>query len=730
MDDDRFILKLNGVRLLDGHYPVLMARTRKNIKYGFGLIARDSYSSNPKAPYIYNDWYDNIEIYDLGTEVRERRWPKRLHVAPWGDDANTGADPAHPWRTLKKAFAELRQGDRLTLQGGNYDESVEWIDPAASDLPKRNATLAEFPTIIQATPHEQVTINGAWRFANAGWLRVQDLTFAGKRTRLSIAASAPPKVTTEMETEQPPKVSLRRLVFRDQSPGLALDVEDACRVVCGRSLFLAGTAGLEVTGKGDVTLARCVLTGGAALGSTRARVRFAHCTVIGATAPADDSSKINCLSFGTMADASKSLRDPVAGNFEPKPGVAGIDVGQSLPQELDVPGWATVPVVGKPDLGAFEHYPRGNPKCHLVMEEKDLLSDKIIAVPMKDRREKLDEAVKALRPGDTLRVSPGLWTESGLALSGLRGEPHAPIRIVSDPPLAAIVHGTVRFSNCDHVYLEGFRIAGYKGRAPKKFGAGVEWQDCGRTWVVGCEITEFQHTGIAGEEQGVTLLRNWIHHNGVSGLNHGIYWAGEGPSWVIGNTFYGNSGWGFHNHQGAYNGWQGWKHYVHHNLFIGPGGAIVTTGSRGEYYHNTIIRPSNASFWFYNDGHRDNRIANNIIVEGANGLHTRDGNVFTHNLTFGSKPTFFGESAIKADPLFANEKAHDYRLQPKSPAIGAGTPVGLSDDQKPTLGAYDGNQHWAPPKPIPPYIPKALQQLRKELKELKSPADVGKSPLD
>jgi len=99
-------------------------------------------------------------------------------------------------------------------------------------------------------------------------------------------------------------------------------------------------------------------------------------------------------------------------------------------------------------------------------------------------------------------------------------------------------------------------------------------------------------------------------------------------------------------------------------------------------------------------------------------VHTRDGNLFSHNLTFGPNETLLGKDPVKGDPLFVDGKAHNYRLKPQSPAVNAGTPVGLSDDQNPTLGAYDGNEKWAPPRQIPVYVPKALKQLNKEFKEL------------
>ena len=700
MDDDRMIFKLNGVRLLDGHFPILMARTRKHLKYGFGLVGRDAYSSSPRQPYVYNDWLDNIEIYDLGTPIRERRWPRRLHVAPWGDDANSGTDPAHPWRTLRKAFSELRQGDQLTLQAGSYQGDVKWSNPLTCDLPRANTTTADYPTIIRATPHEQVILKGSWQLTQAGELRFENLTFSGPRAGLAI------------ETATKEHVSLRRLAFGNQSAGLKLKTAKGSRVILGRSSFLSTTASVRTEGTGDVLLARTFLAS-PPVATSGPHPALVHCTLIG---PAPDNG-FNCVSFATLQEAARALRDPQKNKFDPLPNTRLINSGKPLPSNLQLPAWADMPLVGPPDLGAVEFYPPRALSVSLPPAKKDILTGKTETMPLGKRAARLNQAISQLRPGDTLRVGPGLWTESGLALNQLRGEPHAPIRIEAQPHLGAVVHGSVQFNGCDQLRLKGFRIAGYQGDKPHKASEGLKWIDCGRTWVEGCEITAFGHAGVSGDEQGVTLLRNWIHHNGTSGLNHGIYWAGEGPSWVIGNTFYGNAGWGFHNHQGAYDGWRGWKHNVHHNLFIGPGGAIVTTGSRGRYYHNTIIRASNAAFWFYNDGHRDNLVANNIILGSANSLHTRDGNTFTHNLTFGQK-TFLGEAPIHGDPLFVDAAKHDYRLRPDSPARNAGTPVGLSNIPKPTIGAYDGNPAWAPPKPLPRYVPAALQNATEKLRKL------------
>lgn len=705
MDDDRIILKLNGVRVLDGHYPILMARTRKDFEYGFGTIMRDSHSSPPSAKWVHYDWFDNVEIYDLETPVRERRWPARLHVAPWGSDDNSGTDPAHPWKSLKKAFSMLRRGDRLTIQEGTYDEAAQWLDPPLCDLPNADDSLADYPTIIRASFAEEVKISKAWTLRNPGDVHIERLSFSGRDSRLTVEGNTGTKPTL-----------LKRLDFRDGSGGLELNLSEGSEVVCGRTMFVDCSSALSVDGMGRVDVVRSVFDSSAfsVADTARPATKFVHCTGIGTTAFPKGS--INCLSIASQKKAAEELVDPRGGRFDPKEGSGCVDAG--IPgRESEIPAFARMSVVKRPDLGAFEYYSPRQLTCAVPEAEICELTGEMLEglTPSKCHGILAKELLK-LRPGDTLSVGPGLWSEDGLGLNNLRGEPYAPIRIVGKPALGAIIHGGVRFGNCDQLYLKGFCIAGYKGVKPNQAGSCLGWDKCGRTWVVECEITEAGHTGVGGAEQGVTLLRNWIHHNGVGGLNHGLYWAGNGPAWVIGNTFHGNSGWGFHNHAAVYNGWQGWKYIVHHNLFIGPEGGVVTTGSRGEYYNNTFIRSGNGAFWFYNDGHRDNKIINNIIFETTNGVHTRDGNVMSHNLITNLK-TFQGDNPVNGDPFFVDPKNHDYRLKPGSPAIDAGINVGLDDNEHPTLGAYDGHEEWAPPKPLPEYQPAELKKLLKQMKQ-------------
>ena len=77
-----------------------------------------------------------------------------------------------------------------------------------------------------------------------------------------------------------------------------------------------------------------------------------------------------------------------------------------------------------------------------------------------------------------------------------------------------------------------------------------------------------------------------------------------------------------------------------------------------------------------------------------------------------------GGDPVNGDPQFIAPEENNFRLKPKSPAKNAGIPLGFSNEKHPTLGAYDGNEKWAPPKPLPKYVPKALEKERKELKKL------------
>ena len=133
-----------------------------------------------------------------------------------------------------------------------------------------------------------------------------------------------------------------------------------------------------------------------------------------------------------------------------------------------------------------------------------------------------------------------------------------------------------------------------------------------------------------------------------------------------------------------------------------------------EFYNNTMYASAVSGLWFYNDGHMDNRIANNIFYKCSMGFPVpKDGNFVSHNLAF--KKQGRGKALITGNPEFINPQKNNFKLSPGSPALKAGMDVGFGKNGN--LGAYDHNTQWAPPLPLPKYIPLRLKKTNKETKK-------------
>ena len=102
-----------------------------------------------------------------------RRYSQTYHVAqgdPQASDANPGTAD-RPWRTIGKAAATLRPGERVIVHRGVYRE---WVRP------ERGGTGPDQMIWYEAAPGEDVQITGSdtwtpeWRATNGAWRAALD----------------------------------------------------------------------------------------------------------------------------------------------------------------------------------------------------------------------------------------------------------------------------------------------------------------------------------------------------------------------------------------------------------------------------------------------------------------------------------------------------------------------------------------------------------------------------
>lgn len=151
---------------------------------------------------------------------------------------------------------------------------------------------------------------------------------------------------------------------------------------------------------------------------------------------------------------------------------------------------------------------------------------------------------------------------------------------------------------------------------------------------------------------------------------------------------------------------RGAKYARIHNNLIGPypvsgsiGFAQDWGGTDNKVYNNTIVECTSWGAHFdgangINGGGVE--FKNNIIKDCGNGLYDTVGTLHTYNMLYGVIGTWFGATGqaegetTDQDPAFVDQEFGDYTLTPGSPAIDAGTLVGLPfNDAWPDMGAFE-----------------------------------------
>jgi Right handed beta helix region len=281
----------------------------------------------------------------------------------------------------------------------------------------------------------------------------------------------------------------------------------------------------------------------------------------------------------------------------------------------------------------------------------------------------IQAALRRVRPGDTVVVSPGLYGRRG-AISRLSpsGTAEKPIRLIgrrgSKRPR---LRGQVRLDG-DHLRVRRFVFDGPTGPVSERSGENPGGEDV-QLWVRGndavvadSEIRDnLWHAGIYVTADGTRLLRNYVHDNGDrsnpdnANLDHGIYWAsGQGgvasDNLIVRNVAYGLQL--FPEPRGV--------RVLHNTLAAnGKGGLILAEETTGTEVANNIIAFNGSPGIDFELDRIENVVHNNLFWENG-------------ELPLASPAGLREIGNFVADPGFLGP--NDYRLGPGSEAIGRALP--------------------------------------------------------
>jgi hypothetical protein len=184
-----------------------------------------------------------------------------------------------------------------------------------------------------------------------------------------------------------------------------------------------------------------------------------------------------------------------------------------------------------------------------------------------------------------------------------------------------------------------------------------------------------------------------VHDNGTTDFDHGLYLA-TSNNLIDHSTIHHNAGWGVHIfeegcsncasnnivrnnliHENAAAGKRGWGiilssgsgNLAYNNLVWGNNGGIqVEYGVSGAKVFNNVLYSNDGYGIYVGPGSVGAIIQNNIVYKNS-GVAIQDSGF----------NTTIGHNLVDVDPDFVDGTAHDFHLQPDSPAIDAG--LRLSD---------------------------------------------------
>jgi hypothetical protein len=283
----------------------------------------------------------------------------------------------------------------------------------------------------------------------------------------------------------------------------------------------------------------------------------------------------------------------------------------------------------------------------------------------------IKKAASVARPGTEVRVAPGEYP--GSVRTAPSGTASARISYISEKKWGARIvgdgGGAAWQNDGDYVDIVGFDISGDNEDGLSTAGS---YGRLANNRIHGFTPGNCMSTANSGYTlHDIDVIGNVVYRCGDSRLDHGIYVSHTGGT-VVNNIAHGNAGYGIHC-------WHNCNRLkIANNLVFNnkTGGIVVGQGDS----------PNNGSV------DADNFIvANNIAVfngvgiaeEGATGKN----NKYINNNVFGNREAISLQTGkeigtIRADPKFVDFKLDgtgDYRLQPSSPSVNAGTATGAPE---------------------------------------------------
>ncbi len=300
----------------------------------------------------------------------------------------------------------------------------------------------------------------------------------------------------------------------------------------------------------------------------------------------------------------------------------------------------------------------------------------------------IQHAADVLPAGDTAIVNDGVYTGGGNIVTISRsGGPGSWLVFRAAHRGGAVLEGQNNTS-MSGIEITGsyVRVEGFQVRNTSRYGIDAELghdvvvsqneiHDVGRI----CSDSKDGIVGIDAYAGNLVIERNVVHDVGRLGAgeqgcqptntywqnhDHGVY-HGVGDNVVIRNNVFYNlvHGWAIQRFDSAGTNVNGLT--IVNNTFVGanpwrPGQIIVATATCDLLIANNVFyTPNAAGVWFDAGGLTNATVSSNLTMGGPVSTGDSAGVVYVGNLN-------------NTDPLFANVGGLDFRVQPGSPAIGAG----------------------------------------------------------